>query len=318
MPLPAPSCPIVHGIAPLPQPLARPVLAIGNFDGVHRGHKSVIDAGLAMGQRLGRPTVALTFEPHPRTVFQPDVALFRLTPEPQKLAALAACGLAGAIVLPFDKELAARSAEDFVADILVGTFQLSGAVVGFDFHFGKARAGSPDFLAAQGARHGFPVEVVPAMLDEGDAISSTAIRRALAAGQVGHAAHMLGRPWCLRSTVIHGDKRGRDLGYPTANLSLSPDITLAFGIYAVRLTTATGTHDAVASYGRRPTFDNGRALLEVHVFDFSGDLYGQEVEVAFHGYLRPELKFDGIEALIRQMDADSAAARAILAKAPRP
>ncbi len=169
----------------------------------------------------------------------------------------------------------------------MGTFQLSGAVVGFDFHFGKARAGSPDFLAAQGARHGFPVEVVPALLDEGDAISSTAIRRALAAGQVGHAAHMLGRPWCLRATVIHGDKRGRDLGYPTANLALSPDITLAFGIYAVRLTTAAGTHDAVASYGRRPTFDNGRALLEVHVFDFSGDLYGQEVEVAFHGYLRP-------------------------------
>lgn len=313
MPLPAPSCPIVHGIAPLPQALARPVLAIGNFDGVHRGHQSVIDAGRAMGQRLGRPTVALTFEPHPRSIFQPDVALFRLTPEPQKLAALAACGLDGAIVLPFDKDLAARSAEAFVAEILVGTFQLSGAAVGFDFHFGKARAGSPDFLAAQGAQHGFPVEVVPALLDEGDAISSTAIRRALAAGQVGHAAHMLGRPWCLRATVIHGDKRGRDLGYPTANLALSPDVTLAFGIYAVRLTTATGTHDAVASYGRRPTFDNGRALLEVHVFDFSGDLYGQEVEVAFHGYLRPELKFDGIDALVRQMDADSAAARALLA-----
>ncbi len=317
MPSPVPDFPIVHAIAPLPQALARPVLAIGNFDGVHRGHQAVIGAGLAMGRALGRPTVALTFEPHPRAVFQPDVTLFRLTPEPQKLAALAACGLAGAIVLPFNRDLAAITAEAFVADILVGAFQVSGAVVGFDFHFGKARAGSPAFLQAQGVQHGFPVQVVEAMLDEGDSISSTAIRRALEAGQVGHAAHMLGRPWSIRATVIHGDKRGRDLGYPTANLALSPDITLAFGIYAVRLTTATGTHDAVASYGRRPTFDNGRALLEVHVFDFSGDLYGQEVEVAFHGYLRPELKFDGIEALIRQMDADSAAARAILAAVPR-
>ncbi len=313
MPSSAPTFPIVTGIAPLPEALARPVLAIGNFDGVHRGHQAVIAAGLAMGRTLNRPTVALTFEPHPRSVFQPDVTLFRLTPAQEKLALLGGCGLAGAIVLPFDRAFAGVTAEDFVARILVGTFALSGAVVGFDFHFGKARAGSPAFLQAQGALHGFPVEVVEAMLDEGDSISSTAIRQALASGQVGHAAHMLGRPWSLRATVIHGDKRGRDLGYPTANLALAPEITLAFGIYAVRITVGDRVHDAVASYGRRPTFDNGRALLEVHVFDFSGDLYGQEVEVAFHGYLRPELKFDGIDALVRQMDADSAAARALLA-----
>ncbi|GGF80562.1 riboflavin biosynthesis protein RibF [Azorhizobium oxalatiphilum] len=306
---------IVNGVTALPEALARPVLAIGNFDGVHRGHQAVLAAGLALGKELGRPTLALTFEPHPRSFFQPDVALFRLTPEPGKLAALRAAGLDGAIVLPFDGALAALTAEAFVADILVGAFGIAGAAVGFDFHFGKARSGSPEFLKSQGVQHGFPVRVVEAMLEAGDTISSTAIRKALEAGQVGHAAHMLGRPWSLSATVIHGDKRGRDLGYPTANLALAPEIKLAFGIYAVKLTVDGVTHDAVASYGRRPTFDNGRALLEVHVFDFSGDLYGKEVEVSFHGYLRPELKFDGIEDLIRQMDADSRAARAILAGA---
>ncbi|WP_029006560.1 bifunctional riboflavin kinase/FAD synthetase [Azorhizobium doebereinerae] len=316
MPSSPPAFTVVTGLQPLPEPLARPVLAIGNFDGVHRGHQAVIGAALALGRTLGRPTLALTFEPHPRQVFQPDVPLFRLTPEPQKLKALGASGLAGAIVLPFDKALAGLSAEAFVADVLVGRFGVAGAAVGFDFHFGKARAGSPAFLKAEGARHGFPVEVVEAMLDEGDSISSTAIRQALESGQVGHAAHMLGRPWSLKATVIHGDKRGRELGYPTANLALPPEIRLAFGIYAVKVTVGGRTYDAVASYGRRPTFDNGRALLEVHLFDFSGNLYGLEVEVAFHGYLRPELKFDGIDELVRQMDADSRAARAILAAAP--
>ncbi|MGU3494533.1 bifunctional riboflavin kinase/FAD synthetase [Xanthobacteraceae bacterium A53D] len=304
---------IVQGLQPLPASLARPVLAIGNFDGVHRGHQAVIAAALKLGRDLGRPTLALTFEPHPRSVFQPDVALFRLTPEAAKLHALEGAGLDGAIVLPFDRQLASRTAEAFVADILVGHIGLSGAAVGFDFHFGKARAGSPAFLQAEGERYGFPVEVVAAKLDAGDTISSTAIRRALEAGQVGHAAHMLGRPWSLFATVIHGDKRGRDLGYPTANLALPPEVKLAHGIYAVRIMFDGIAHDGVASYGRRPTFDNGRALLEVHVFDYSGDLYGREVEVSFHGYLRPELKFDDIDALVRQMDADSQAARAILA-----
>ncbi len=313
MPASQSSFQVVQGIRPLPESLARPVLAIGNFDGVHRGHQAVIAAARAMGARLGRPTLALTFEPHPRSFFQPSVPLFRLTPAQEKLDALEATGLAGAIVLPFDGALAALSAEAFVAEVLVGTFGIAGAAVGFDFHFGKARSGSPAFLKEQGAQHGFPVEVVEALLEADDTISSTAIRRALESGQVGHAAHMLGRHWSLRSVVIHGDKRGRDLGYPTANLALPEEIQLAFGIYAVKLTVDGIPHDAVASYGRRPTFDNGRALLEVHIFDFSDDLYGREVEVAFHGYLRPELKFSSVDELVRQMDADSRAARAILA-----
>ncbi|MFG1413088.1 bifunctional riboflavin kinase/FAD synthetase [Xanthobacter sp. VTT E-85241] len=308
------SFPVVQGIAPIPARIARPVLAIGNFDGVHRGHRAVINAALAMAQTLGRPAAALTFEPHPRSFFQPDANLFRLTPGQQKLDCLARTGLAGAIVLPFDAALARVTAEDFVEEILVRRFGVSGVVVGFDFHFGRARAGSPAFLREAGARLGFPVEVVEPALDEGDPISSSAIRNALAAGQVGHAAHMLGRPWSVRATVIHGDKRGRDLGYPTANLAMPAGTQLAFGIYAVRARFDGQVVDGVASYGRRPTFDNGRPLLEVHLFDFVGDLYGRELDVAFHGYLRPELKFDDIDALIAQMNKDSAAARLVLAR----
>ncbi|WP_132030143.1 bifunctional riboflavin kinase/FAD synthetase [Aquabacter spiritensis] len=312
-----PDFPIVAGLAPLPPALLRPVLAIGNFDGVHRGHLAVIEAARRMARDLGRPAAALTFEPHPRSFFQPDRTLFRLTPGPRKLVHLARAGLDGAIVLPFDAALAAITAEDFLSDILIDHLGVTGIVVGFDFHFGRGRAGSPAFLAAEGARLGFPVAVVEPMRDEGDPISSTAIRNALAAGQVGHAAHMLGRAWSVDGTVVHGEKRGRLLGYPTANIVLPPGTELAFGIYAVRVHFDGAAHDGVASYGRRPTFDNGAALLEVHLFDFSGDLYGRTLEVAFHAYLRPELKFDSVDALIVQMDADSAAAREILAQPER-
>lgn len=310
----APAFTVVEGLTPLPPHLARPVLAIGNFDGVHRGHLAVIGAARRMAERLGRPAVALTFEPHPRSFFQPDKVLFRLTPAPQKMVELARAGLDGAVVLPFDATLAAIGAEAFVAEVLVGLFETVGVAVGFDFHFGKGRAGSPAFLQEAGAHHGFPVEVVAPMLDEGDPISSSAIRNALASGQVGHAAHMLGRPWSVSGEVAHGDKRGRDLGYPTANLSVPPGTVLAFGIYAVRARVGDVMIDGVASYGRRPTFDNGAPLLEVHLFDFSGDLYGQDMEVFFHNYLRPELKFENVEDLVRQMDTDSAAAKAVLAK----
>ncbi|WP_127088698.1 bifunctional riboflavin kinase/FAD synthetase [Aquabacter cavernae] len=302
----------------LPPSLARPVLAIGNFDGVHRGHRAVIDAARRMAAGLGRPAAALTFEPHPRSVFQPHVPLFRLTPGAQKLAELGRAGLDGAIVMGFDSALAAIPADAFVAEILVARFGVAGVAVGFDFHFGRARAGSPAFLREAGERLGFPVEVVEPTLDEGDPVSSTAIRNALAAGQVGHAAHMLGRAWSVRAQVIHGDKRGRVLGFPTANLALPPGTQLAFGIYAVRALIEGRPVDGVASYGRRPTFDNGAPLLEVHLFDFSGDIYGHEIEVALHNYLRPELKFSSIDALVAQMQTDSAMARAALAKVDLP
>ncbi len=313
---PLPAFVVLHGPQPLPAGMARPVLAIGNFDGVHRGHRAVFDTARDMAREKGVAALALTFEPHPRTFFSPQTAPFRLTPEGAKLRQIEAAGLAGAIVLPFDHALATMEAEAFVRDILVGRYGVSGIAVGFDFHFGRARAGSPAFLEGAGRRHGFAVTVVDPMRDEDDPISSTAIRKALAAGQVGHAAHMLGRPFSVNAEVRHGDKRGRTIGFPTANLALPADIELAFGIYAVRAVTPDGRHhDGVANFGRRPTFDNGAPLLEVHIFDFTGDLYGQRIEVEFHAYLRPELKFDGIDALVAQIAEDARRARAVLKKA---
>lgn len=305
---------VLNGPVPLPPALARPVLAIGNFDGVHRGHRAVFAAAMSMADEAGVKAVALTFEPHPRAFFNPHTAPFRLTPPQRKLEQLARSGLAGAVVLPFDAALAGMDAEAFVREVLVARYQATGVAVGFDFHFGRARAGSPAFLAEAGRRHGFKVTVVDPARDEGDAISSTAIRTALASGQVGHAAHMLGRPFAITGTVQHGEKRGRTLGFPTANVALDDPMELAFGIFAVRAVTEDGTRiDGVASYGRRPTFDNGAALLEVHLFDFAGDLYGRKLEVEFHAYLRPELKFAGIEPLVTQMHEDARRARAVLA-----
>lgn len=303
---------LVRGAQPLPPALARPVIAIGNFDGVHRGHQAVFAAARTMAAEEGGPALALTFEPHPRTFFNPAAAPFRLTPAAEKLRYIADSGLDGAIVLEFDAALAAMEAEDFVREVLVGRYGVAGIAVGFDFHFGRQRAGSPAFLKEAGERHGFAVTVVEPMRDENDAISSTAVRKALAAGQVGHAAHMLGRPFAVTAEVIHGDKRGRTIGFPTANLALPQDLELAFGIYAVRAVMPAGRFDGVANYGRRPTFDNGRALLEVHLFDYSGDLYGQSLEVEFHAYIRPELKFDGIDALVAQIKADARQAREVL------
>jgi riboflavin kinase/FMN adenylyltransferase len=297
----------------LPAALAAPVVAIGNFDGVHRGHRAVIGTAIDQARSLGKPALAVTFEPHPRAFFRPSEPIFRLTPEPMKLRRLAATGLDGAVVLAFDAALAARDAESFVADILVGQLGVSMVVAGYDFHFGKGRGGSPLFLREAGKQHGFGVEIVPPLLDEGAQISSSVIRAALAQGRVEQAAHMLGAPFEIEAQVIHGDKRGRELGYPTANMRLDPAVTLAHGIYAVTVEIDGVRHKGVASFGRRPTFDDGAPRLETFIFDYAGDLYDRVLAVAFHGWLRPELKFDGIDALIAQMDIDSARARAVLA-----
>ncbi|CAA0110846.1 Riboflavin biosynthesis protein RibF [Starkeya nomas] len=296
----------------LPPGLAAPVVAIGNFDGVHRGHRAVIGTAVDQARSLGRPALAVTFEPHPRAFFRPEEPIFRLTPEPMKLKRLAETGLDGAVVLTFDAGLAAKDAESFVADILVGRLGVSMVVAGYDFHFGKGRGGSPIFLREAGRRHGFAVEIVAPLLDEGAQVSSSVIRAALAQGRVEQAAHMLGAPWEVEAEVIHGDKRGRELGYPTANMRLDPAVTLAHGIYAVTVEINGVRHKGVASFGRRPTFDDGAPRLETFIFDFRGDLYGRVLPVAFHAYLRPELKFDSIEALIAQMNEDSARARAAL------
>jgi riboflavin kinase/FMN adenylyltransferase len=315
-PQPSQSFVVVRGTASPSHALDGAVVAIGNFDGVHRGHRAVISAALARSAALGRPAAALTFEPHPRAFFRPDEPLFRLTDERAKLRLLAGTGLSGAIVLRFDAALAGLSAEDFIARVLVDRFAVAGVAIGFDFHFGLKRAGSPDYLAAQGARLGFAVDVVPRFEDAGRPVRSGPIRAALAAGDVREANELLGYPWFVSAEVVHGDKRGRELGYPTANLRLDPGCGLAHGIYAVRVGIGGRRYDGVASFGRRPMFDQGSVLLEVFLFDFSGDLYGKVVDVAFIEWIRPELKFDSVEDLVRRMDEDTRLARAALAAAP--
>jgi riboflavin kinase/FMN adenylyltransferase len=296
-------------------PLAGAVVAIGNFDGVHRGHRAVIRAALTRARELGRKAAALTFTPHPRLFLRPQESLFQLSSERDKLRLLAATGLDGAVVMHFDAALAATPAEDFVTKILAGALGIGGAAIGFDFHFGKNRTGSPSFLAEQGARLGFAVDVAPPLEDEGRPVSSGAVRAALAAGRVVEAAELLGAPWFVSGEVIHGDKRGRELGFPTANLKLSPACGLKHGIYAVRIDVSGKRHDGVASFGRRPMFDDGAPLLEVFLFDFDGDLYGEPIDVAFIGWIRHEQKFESIETLKRHMAADVAQARDALKRA---
>jgi len=292
------------------------VIAIGNFDGVHRGHRAVVEAALQRARGLKRPAAAVTFEPHPRLVLRPGEPLFRLTDAQAKLRLLATSGLDGVLVMTFDTALAALTAEEFITRVLVERLRIAGATIGFDFHFGKNRAGSPAFLAEMGRRLGFPVDIMPPLEDEGRPVSSSVIRAALAAGRVVEAAELLGYPWFVTATVIHGDKRGRDLGYPTANLRLDPAFGLKHGIYAVRVGLDGRVHDGVANFGRRPTFGGGAPLLEVHLFDFSGELYGRPLDVAFIGWIRAEMRFDGVDDLIRHMDDDSRLARAVLARAP--
>ena len=313
---PAKSFVVVHGDEPGIALLKGAVAAIGNFDGVHRGHRAVIDAAIARGAALKCPAIAVTFEPHPRAVLRPMDPVFRLTDEKAKLRLLAATGLAGVLVLTFDAAFAALSAEEFVSRILVGRLGIRGATIGFDFHFGHRRGGSPAFLAAQGERFGFSVETAPPLEDEGRPVSSSSIRAALAEGRVVEAAELLGYPWFATGGVIRGDQRGRDLGFPTANLTLDPACGLKHGIYAVRARIGEEIRDGVASFGTRPTFDDGAPLLEVHLFDFEGDLYGAEIDVAFLGWIRAELKFESVDALVERMKEDARLARLALARAP--
>jgi riboflavin kinase / FMN adenylyltransferase len=296
------------------------VVAMGNFDGIHLGHRAVINAAIEMGRAHGRPALALTFEPHPRRFFSPHSPQFRLTDETAKLRLLAGTGLAGAVVMTFDKARAQTSAQDFINHELIGRLGVFGIAVGYDFHFGKGRVGSPGLLVSEAPRLGIAVDVQSHVDIEERPVSSTAIREALAEGQIAEATAMLGGPWFVTGEVIHGEKRGRDLGYPTANIRLDRDCGLKHGIYAVRVGRGRGPNrvlvDGVASFGRRPTFDNGAPLLEVFLFDFHGSLYGESLDVAFIGYIREELKFTDVDALVRQMNDDSAKARAQLAAAP--
>lgn len=290
------------------------VLALGNFEGVHRGHRAVIAAARRRAQDLHCPAAAMTFEPHPRAYFNPGVGVFRLTDLTAKLRLLAMTGLDGTIVMDFDAALAALTAEQFIARILVDRCAVAGVVVGDDFHFGKGRGGTPAFLQAQGHERGFAVEIVRAFLDGSQRVSSGAVREALTRGEVDEAARLLGYPWFMSGTVVHGDKRGRELGFPTANIQVDPNCRLRHGVYAVRVGIGNQRYDGVANFGRRPMFDTGVVLLEVFLFDFAGDLYGEALDVAFVGWIRPEEKFGSIDALIQQMKADCDFARAALAQ----
>lgn len=310
---PRPDFQIVRSLDAFPVGLAGGVVAIGNFDGVHRGHQAVLNAALALGQAGGKPIYAMTFEPHPRTVFTPDTPVFRLTPSPVKALVIAALGLDGMLEIPFDRDFAGLSASEFVTGILIDKLQIAHAVTGYDFHFGAKRAGSPAFLQQSGTEHGFGVTVVEAFADENaEPISSSRIRASLRDGEVAEAGGLLGYRWVVAGRIVHGEKRGRDLGYPTANIRLQENCELRHGIYSVRMTVDGQTLDGVANYGRRPTFDNGPPLLEVFVFDFDGDLYEKSTAVTFVSFLRPEAKFESVDALIAQMDIDSAEARAAL------
>jgi riboflavin kinase/FMN adenylyltransferase len=306
--------PFQHILGPtrLPEPLRGGAVAIGNFDGVHLGHQSLLGRAAAWAAPRRRPALLLTFEPHPRSVFRPAEPLFRLTPPELKARRAAAGGLQAMVSWPFDGALSSLSAEAFCRDLLAEALGAAHVVTGDDFRFGHGRQGDVAALERFGDGLGFSAEAAPAVAIDGAPVSSTRIRALLAAGDVAAANRLLGWEWSVSAEVQHGDKRGRELGYPTANLSLDPSVTLAHGIYAVRATVDGVSRDAVASFGRRPTFDGGAPKLEVHAFDFAGDLYGKVMDVAFVGRIRPELKFDSIAALVTRMDEDSRIARAML------
>ncbi len=318
LPSPSKASPLIiwRGNDPLPAALTRPIVVIGNFDGLHRGHRAVIEAGRSLALASGRPLTVLTFDPHPRSYFRPDEPVFRLTPDPLKAAILGHWGVDGLIILTFNPEMAATTAEDFVEKILFGAIDAAGIAIGHDFHFGKGRQGSPSFIAERAKVKRRASIIVPPLTAFDEPVSSTAIRTALAEGDLQHANHLLGYRYLFQADVRHGEKIGRTLGFPTANLRLPPENSLMEGIYAVRVEVDGHVHNGVASFGRRPTFDNGAPLFEIWLMDFLGDLYGKTLTVECVKRQRGELKFDGVEALIEQMHKDAAEARAILAAPP--
>jgi riboflavin kinase/FMN adenylyltransferase len=303
------------GDRPVPDALRGGVVALGNFDGFHIGHQAVVGRALALARASGRPALVATFDPHPARLFRPDAPPFLLTTIEQRLDLFAAFGMDGTIVLPFDRAMAAVSPEGFVADWLYDRIGASAVVTGQDFTFGKDRGGDIAALASLGRRYGLGAEAIAPVEAEGDIASSTRIRDHLRAGDPRAAARLLTRPFTIRGQVQHGDKLGRTIGYPTANVAIGDTLRPAYGVYAVRGRLADGRIvDGAANLGIRPHFDPPKELLEPTFFDFSGDLYGQTIDVELVAFLRPEAKFDGLDALIAQIDADCAEAKAILAK----
>jgi len=298
----------------VPDHLRGSILALGNFDGFHLGHQAVVNRAIQRAFHERRPAIVATFDPHPVKFFKPDVLPFRLSTLDQREELFKHAGADAMLVFEFNAALAATDAEAFVRDVLAGRIGAAGVITGDDFSFGKGRTGDPALLKTLGAQHGVIAEAVPQVLLDGERISSGRIREALIAGDTGTATHMLSRPYTIAGTVQRGDARGRELGYPTANVELGDYQRPKYGIYAVRVTLDDGSErPGVASLGVRPMFDPPQELLEAYIFDFDGDLYGRTIEVALHAYIREERKFDGIDALVAQMKNDEAQARRLLA-----
>ncbi len=300
---------------PVPEALRGAIVALGNFDGFHLGHQAVVAEAVAWARAEGRPAIVATFDPHPVRHFAPHVPPFRLTTLPQRHELFRAAGADAMLVFHFDDALASLSADAFVADLLGAHIGAAGVVTGEDFTFGRARGGNVAVLRDVGATRGIATRAVGQVKHEGQFVSSSRIRDLLKAGECEAAAALLTRPFAIRAEVIHGDKRGRMIGYPTANMDMGAYLRPRFGIYAVTarvMATGQVLHGA-ANLGVRPMFDPPKELLEPYFFDFAGDLYGQEIEVHLRHFLRPEAKFAMLDALMAQMERDCAAARALLA-----
>ncbi len=303
---------IITGWTGVPRKFQRAAIAIGNFDGVHRGHQAVLDAAVSAARAHGGAAGVMIFEPHPREFFRPDKPLFRLTSRERKLELFAACGLDFAAILTFDETLAAMPAAQFVDEILVKGFNATHVITGFDFFFGKGRDGNPSVLRALGEKHGFATATVGAVGTSAEIFSSTRIRELLAEGDVRAAADMLGRWWQLSGMVQSGAGRGAGLGIPTANIAIESGHFLKHGIYAVRVQAGGKRLKGAAYLGTRPTFDAGLPVLEIFLLEFKGDLYNQQITVEFIDYIRDDAKFKSVESLVAQVQRDIAKASGIL------
>lgn len=298
----------------VPDALRGAIIALGNFDGFHKGHQAVAGEAISWAHAEGRPSIIATFDPHPVRFFKPDVPPFRLTTLEQRQELYLAAGATAMLVFHFDSELAGTSAEDFITEILIDRFGAHGVVTGGDFTFGQGAKGNVELLRSFGGANGLQSRVVDVVEDDSETVSSSRIREALREGDPQLAAKLLTRPFAIRGIVEHGDKRGRELGYPTANLVIDNYLRPKYGIYAVtgRILSTGDMLEGAASVGIRPQFEPPKELLEPYFFDFSGDLYGQKIEVAFHHFLRGEAKFDSLDELTAQMEKDCAEAKRLL------
>ena len=303
----------IIGGGPVPEGLRGGVVALGNFDGFHKGHQAVVGRALAKARAEGRPALVATFDPHPARLFQPNAPPFALTTIPQRLDLFEAFGIDATVVLPFDRALAAETAQGFAANWLQDRIGAAAVVSGADFTFGAKRSGDVAMLAELGTSHGFTAEVVAPISDDDGTVSSSRIRALLEAGDPRGAAALLTRPFAIEGIVEHGAKLGRQLGFPTANIDIGPYVRPAYGVYAVSVRRAEGTvYKGVANLGLRPMIEPPRELLEAWLFDFDGDLYGEMLSVELVAFLRPELKLADLDALKSQVALDARDARAAL------